>query len=278
MDKQEAKIVIFTMESLYSSLAMSIIIPAMADKICLICLSDPYGGKHGGLWTQVVKNYKKSGWKFLNYLCVVFVYYLPLIYWKKLAAKITGRDFKIDTVENMAKRQGIEVATTGNINSEEIENLIRIKNPDLILSFYFDQIIKKNIFAIPRLGSVNVHPAILPDYRGPFPTFWSLEKGEKEFGYTMHFIDETFDTGNIIAQEKFSVDTNNLLILDREVFAKAAKAAPMIINGLLNGSAGSAIKQDGGMYYTYPNKSEIISFIKKGNRLFNFSSFFKFLS
>ena len=55
------------------------------------------------------------------------------------------------------------------------------------------------VLAVPRLGAINMHPSLLPRWRGPFPVAWAIRFGE-ELGSTVHRMDETLDTGPILAQ------------------------------------------------------------------------------
>jgi len=273
------KIVIFTMESLYSSLTMRFLIPAIKDKIALICLSDPYGGKHGGFIEQIKKNYRHSGLYFLNYLCVVFVYYLPVIYFKRFILFLVGKKSNFDTVANLARQNGIPVYISGDINNLETENFLKKVKPDLIVSYYFDQIIKENIFSLSQIASINVHPAILPDYRGPFPAFWALKNREEEVGFTVHYIDSKLDTGDIICQEKFAVPKNcdSVLGVDYEIFRRGALRLPVILKKIENKSIVGESQAGRGHYYSYPDKAQIIEAKGNGIKLFSLRDFFKYL-
>jgi methionyl-tRNA formyltransferase len=64
----------------------------------------------------------------------------------------------------------------------------------------FSQRIPAALLSVPRSGFLNVHPSLLPHYRGPYPLFWMLRHGDRRFGATIHFMDEQLDTGDIAAQ------------------------------------------------------------------------------
>ncbi|RME45643.1 MAG: hypothetical protein D6791_10220 [Chloroflexi bacterium] len=74
-------------------------------------------------------------------------------------------------------------------------------NPDLIVLFSFNLIIPEEIIKLPRFGCINVHPSLLPKYRGAHPHFWVLVKGETSTGVTVHYVDAGVDTGDIIIQD-----------------------------------------------------------------------------
>lgn len=86
-------------------------------------------------------------------------------------------------------------------NSEEFKNLMFKLSPDLIIVGTWGEKLKKEIFSIPKFGTINVHPSILPKYRGPNPYLQAIWHREKFSGVTFHFMDEDFDTGAILLQE-----------------------------------------------------------------------------
>ncbi len=65
--------------------------------------------------------------------------------------------------------------------------------------------ISKETFDIPKIATVNVHPSLLPKYRGPNPYMQTILHGEKCSGVTIHLMDENFDEGPILKQEKVEI-------------------------------------------------------------------------
>jgi len=80
---------------------------------------------------------------------------------------------------------------------------------DLLISHAFMKIFPKSILTIPKFGCINIHPSLLPKYRGPSPTKLVLKNKDKITGLTAHYIDEGIDTGSIIYQLKVSVKTDD---------------------------------------------------------------------
>ena len=97
---------------------------------------------------------------------------------------------------------------------ESVEPLLRAYDPDLMLCSGFGWKIPPEALAVPRLGSVNCHPALLPRYRGPVPFAWTLRSGDSHYGITWHRMDAEFDTGPILAQASVPVDDSDQTILD----------------------------------------------------------------
>ena len=86
-----------------------------------------------------------------------------------------------------------------------LEKWIKNLTPDIIVIYGMTELLKKNIYEIPKFSSINLHPSLLPAYRGPSPEFWTYYNTELNPGVTLHFIDEGEDTGDIISQEQFNL-------------------------------------------------------------------------
>ena len=80
---------------------------------------------------------------------------------------------------------------------DRIAPLLRSFEPDLLLCAGFPWKIPPDALAVARLGSVNAHPGLLPEHRGPSPVAWAIRNGENEAGFTFHRMDAELDTGPI---------------------------------------------------------------------------------
>ncbi len=118
-----------------------------------------------------------------------------------------------------------------NPNSKFIENKIKKNKIDIILVCGFPYIFKKNIFNLPKIGSINLHGGSLPKYRGGSPLNWQIINNEKYIGVSAIKIDEGIDTGPIIIQKKFKLnlndDINTVHIKANKIFPILAKNAIM---------------------------------------------------
>lgn len=95
-----------------------------------------------------------------------------------------------------------------NINSLESEQYLKNKNLDFIFIANYNQILKRNILSIPLKGCYNIHPSLLPNYRGANPIFWTFKNNESKGGVTLHEVDEGIDTGRIVRQSEFVIADN----------------------------------------------------------------------
>lgn len=100
---------------------------------------------------------------------------------------------------NIPYHKGIKV------NSDEFYELANNYECDLFVSMSFNQIFRNRIINLPQLKTINCHAGKLPFYRGRNILNWALINDEKEFGITVHYVDEGIDTGDMILQRTFPI-------------------------------------------------------------------------
>ncbi len=120
------------------------------------------------------------------------------------------------SIEKVARKNSISFFHEKNVNDNSVrDNLLKI-GPDLIVCVHLRKILSENIYSLPAKRAINVHPSLLPKYRGLSPQHQALIHGDTETGVTVHYIDETADTGDIIIQEKIPL-TNDTYIYDLQL-------------------------------------------------------------
>lgn len=129
---------------------------------------------------------------------------------------------------------------------------IKKTRPNLILVWGFSQIIPPEIYTIPSLGTVNFHGASLPQYRGANVLNWLIINGETESAATLHYINEGIDTGDIIAEKRYSIKFEDTVIDVQKKMIEAGlelldKELPKIFSG-----QNSRTKQDERKAHYYP--------------------------
>ncbi len=166
-----------------------------------------------------------------------------------VALVVTHRDNPKETiwfesVQKLAELHGIPTITPDNPNVPEVVEQIRALQPDFFFSFYYREMLKAPLLAIPKGGALNMHGSLLPKYRGRVPVNWAIIRGETETGATLHYMTEKPDNGDIVAQQAVPILPNDTA---HEVFQKVTVAAEMALNNvlpaLLEGKA-QAMKQD----------------------------------
>lgn len=104
-----------------------------------------------------------------------------------------------------AERLGLPVYKPARVSEPEFAGELRRLEPDAIALVAFGQLIPKAILELPRLGCVNVHPSLLPRYRGASPIHAPILAGDAETGVTTMLMDEGLDTGDILMQERVPI-------------------------------------------------------------------------
>ena len=119
--------------------------------------------------------------------------------------KPAGRkqELKVSPVKEVALKHNLSVAQPE--NPTELLERKAVKEAELFVLSAYGNILSKELVELPPKGVLNVHPSLLPKYRGPAPERFALLKGEKITGVTIILLDEKIDHGPILAQEEFEI-------------------------------------------------------------------------
>ena len=115
-----------------------------------------------------------------------------------------GRQLQGSAVKAAALAHGLPVLQPPNLKSPEFQAELRGYAADLQVVVAF-RMLPEAVWAMPRLGSVNVHASLLPRYRGAAPINWALIHGETETGVTSFFLRHEIDTGDVIFQDRVTI-------------------------------------------------------------------------
>jgi len=152
-----------------------------------------------------------------------------------VALLVTHRDnpketIWFDSIAELAALHGIPVITPDNPNTPEVVGQIRALQPDFFFSFYYREMLKRELLEIPKRGALNMHGSLLPKYRGRVPVNWAIIHGETETGATLHYMTEKPDNGDIVAQQAVPILPDDTAL---QVFQKVTVAAEIALNGVL---------------------------------------------
>jgi methionyl-tRNA formyltransferase len=109
------------------------------------------------------------------------------------------------SILDLAHSQNISAWKVRHLSNPDTIKVFEVYRPDILCVACFSMRIPRVILDLPRLGSLNVHPSLLPANRGPEPLFWTLREGGEKAGVTIHMIDEGLDSGAIVAQHTFVI-------------------------------------------------------------------------
>jgi len=126
------------------------------------------------------------------------------------ADRKSGRGQKLNEsdVKKYAQKQNINILQPDNLKDEGFINEVKKLDPDLIIVVAFRKI-PKEIFSIPKYGTINLHASLLPNYRGAAPINWCLINNETKTGVTTFFINEKIDQGDILLQEELIISNED---------------------------------------------------------------------
>ena len=118
-----------------------------------------------------------------------------------------GKKLKAPPVKLAAERNKLNIFQPEKVRAKSTVSQLKRLKPDVIVVVAFGQILPRSILDIPPSGCLNVHPSLLPKYRGAAPIQWALINGETETGVTIMLLDEGEDTGDIVLQERTTIDS-----------------------------------------------------------------------
>lgn len=123
--------------------------------------------------------------------------------------KLTGRKQILtpSPIKNLAANHNIDIVQPQSLKDNiDLINKLSYIQPDLFIVAAYGLILSKKILNIPKHGSINVHPSLLPKYRGASPIHAAILKGDKITGVTIMLMDEKIDHGPIISDLRFKID------------------------------------------------------------------------
>jgi methionyl-tRNA formyltransferase len=134
-------------------------------------------------------------------------------------------------------------------------------NYDIGISFMYPYRVPKE--QIERRPWINFHPGPLPEYKGRNLCYHAIMNGETEFGATVHYMDENFDTGDIIEVVKqFMFPSDTAETLSKRTIELSKELFRAYLPRILNGEVFQTIKNVGGTYYKKANIAEVVSLDK----------------
>jgi methionyl-tRNA formyltransferase len=159
-------------------------------------------------------------------------------------AKPAGRKKELipSPIAIFAKENNLEIFMPDTLENTGVQEKITNLKPDIMVVTSYGKIIPENIFNIPSFKTINIHPSLLPELRGPSPIQYTFLEGREKTGVTLIVIDKEIDHGPIISQQELSVEpTDNFNTLEQKLADLGAK---MIIQDIPKYIAGSIKPMD----------------------------------
>lgn len=254
-----------------SSIVLQNVIKDPRFRLRAIFVRPLLGGKSQYYFEKISSVFKRGNGVigFLSLGLLTVWYFFPMILFDLLGFGIfLGIKKYLKSPPTIAKEHGVPCYDINDIHEQKNIAMLHALKPDILLSNHFNQILKKEVLQIPTLGTFNLHPGKIPEYKGLFPTFWAILKGEKVLGATLHKVDTGIDTGEVIEETTFRISKNTTLyeaieksshrlsLLFRKFLKRLEKKKPIALR-----------KKKGGTTFSFPEPKHLEDFLKKGKRL-----------
>lgn len=155
-----------------------------------------------------------------------------------------GKNIVFSPVKQTALDKGITVLQPESVKDEEFLDEIEKLNPELIVVVAYSQKIPQRMLEMAKYGCINVHPSLLPKYRGATPIMGPILNGDEVTGVTIMKMAEGLDCGDILLQEEMPIERKETVAsLEEKAAAKGASMLLKVIDGFKNGTI-LAIPQD----------------------------------
>lgn len=164
-------------------------------------------------------------------------------------------------VVHLAAGKGIPVWEVDRLSDPATLDMVAALQPDVAVVACFPRLFPAALRELPRYGCLNLHPSLLPAYRGPAPLFWQARQGERRTGVSLHLLDEGVDTGDIVAQAALDWPEG---IPGTEIEQRcAAEGARLLLAVLQQLDQGEALprqrqSQAEGSYFPWPSAGDLL--------------------
>src|SRR5712692_5374337 len=185
-----------------------------------------------GVWRLLRESLRSRGWSFVLRKAAYLRRSKTRITLRRMGVPLSG----FASLPELCRARGLRMIRCTNPNGAEFIQQVQLLGVDLIVVAGFPRILKRALIDVPRLGCINVHPSLLPRYRGPEPCYWVLANQENTTSVTIHHVDEGIDTGDILLEGKLEIRPNETEITLGQRVARVAgellrEAIPLLLAG-----------------------------------------------
>jgi methionyl-tRNA formyltransferase len=148
-----------------------------------------------------------------------------------------GLKMQASAVKEYALKHNLKILQPEKLKSEAFINELKQLNSDLQVVVAF-RMLPEIVWRMPKYGTINLHASLLPQYRGAAPINWAIINGEKETGNTTFLLSHEIDTGDILMQERISIEeTDDAGIVHDKLMNEGAKLIVKTVEAIADGTA-----------------------------------------
>ncbi len=146
---------------------------------------------------------------------------------------------KPNPFKELAVERGLPLLQPRTLKGPEVLEWVRDKKPDLFVLVFVTQYMGKDVIEAASLGGINYHPSLLPKFRGGSAIAWAIIHGELQTGVTIHYIDDSVDTGDIVLQESVPIasDDTTASLYFNKLYPLGVKLVPEAVRLIREGKA-----------------------------------------
>jgi len=255
------RVTIVTNGNAFSNIALNQLFRNTLDQIDYqVIITNGLRRTKGNRWIEAWNLFRRWGWKYTSYK--VATYILPAV-----RQIITGRSH---FVTRTCKELKIPAITLRSVNTSLSRTQIESFGPDILLSYSCPYRISSKVLALPRIGCLNVHSSLLPEFAGVCTYVHVLAEGKSITGVTVHEMVAEFDAGQIVAQQEVEI-TPGISVCG--LFAKQCSIAGVLLKEAIslcismNCITGEKQDLSRRSYRGEPSSSDIKSLAARGHRL-----------
>ena len=149
-----------------------------------------------------------------------------------------GQGALSNPLQEWAQTHRISLFQQEKMTDPAFQEALKALSPDLFIVVSFGKFLPASLLQIPTHGSLNVHPSLLPKFRGPSPVAWAILEGDSTSGVTLIRVNERIDAGDILLKEEYPIaQTDDVQTLSERLFQKGSE---LLLKGLTLVAEGGA--------------------------------------
>lgn len=263
--RKKERVVFCTYSSIYSSIVLKQLIEHECIDVVAIVNSTRVLHPHFSQIRGAIEQIRLSGLRYSSYLFAV----TDLFSWLQPIFRLQTKGLK--TVHGLAAQYDIPILNSRDINQQNAINFIVNSDPEYLLAAHFNQLIKPRLLNLPDIDCINIHPSLLPSYKGVDPVFFAQLNNEENFGVSVHKMAESFDTGDVLLQHSYNkIILESTLSINKKLFLAGTNLAISWICQSKK-TVFSVQESDKSNYDSWPTLQQVRHFKKLGNRFLSLS-------
>jgi methionyl-tRNA formyltransferase len=188
-------------------------------------------------------------------------------------SSITGTAERPDPLAKAARDAGIAFFPTGKLKKRDVLDAYAATQPDLGVMAFVTHILPERVLTLPRLGTIQYHPSLLPRHRGISSMHWAVRMGDATTGLTIFWVDAGIDTGPILLQREVEIgpdDTVGSLYFDK-LFRPGVESLVESVRLVREGNAPNIAQDESRATYEPPadDSNSGIDFSRPAHEVYN---------